>query len=163
MSLVVFAAGNPSRGDDALGPLLMTELEALALPDVHLVNDFQLQIEHALDLDGRDLALFIDAGTGTPAPFVFREIHPVAGQPPNSHALPPETVLQVYVDIRGHAAPPAFVLCVRGEEFGLGRDLSAAARKHLSAARAHLLRCLACAEATSWRRLAGADRDLLRA
>ncbi|MBK7846051.1 MAG: hypothetical protein IPJ73_00935 [Zoogloea sp.] len=68
MSLVIFAVGNPSRGDDALGPLLMAELETQSLPGVTLVTDFQLQIEHALDLDGHDLALFIDAGTGTPAP-----------------------------------------------------------------------------------------------
>ncbi len=157
MSLVVFAAGNPSRGDDALGPLLMADLEALALPDVHLVSDFQLQIEHALDLDGQDLALFIDAGTGTPAPFVFSEILAATGQASNSHALAPEAVLQVYADIRGRAPPPAFLLCVRGAEFELGADLSAAARENLSAARAHLLRCLACADATSWRSKASND------
>jgi hydrogenase maturation protease len=162
MSLVVFAAGNPSRGDDALGPLLMAELEALALPDVHLVSDFQLQIEHALDLDGRDLALFIDAGTGTPAPFLFRETGPLTGQAPNSHALAPEAVLQVYADIRHTRPPPAFVLCVRGEEFELGGYLSAAARQHLSAARTHLLHCMVSADAESWRKLATAGRSLLK-
>jgi hydrogenase maturation protease len=162
MSVVVFAAGNPSRGDDALGPLLMAELEVLALPDVHLVSDFQLQIEHALDLDGRDLALFIDAGTGTPAPYLFREIRPITGQAPNSHALAPEAVLQVYADIRRADPPPAFVLCIRGEEFELGGDLSAAAQEHLLAARTHLQRCMACADASSWRKLVAAGEDLLR-
>lgn len=162
MSLVVFAAGNPSRGDDALGPLLMAELEALALPEVHLVNDFQLQIEHALDLDNRDLALFIDAGTGTPAPFVFRETGPRTGQAPNSHALLPEAVLQVYADIRGVSPPPAFVLCIRGEEFELGGDLSAAAQEHLSAARTHLFHCIASADAGSWRKLVMAGGNALR-
>ncbi len=61
MSVVVFAVGNPSRGDDALGPLLMAWLEQQARPGVQLVGDFQLQIEHALDLEGHPLALFIDA------------------------------------------------------------------------------------------------------
>ena len=51
MSVVVFAVGNPSRGDDALGPLLMAGLEQQDWPGVQLVSDFQLQIEHALDLD----------------------------------------------------------------------------------------------------------------
>ena len=78
MSVVVFAVGNPSRGDDALGPLLMDWLAEQARPGVHLVSDFQLQIEHALDLEGHQLALFIDAGTGTPAPFEFRETGPAA-------------------------------------------------------------------------------------
>jgi len=153
MSVVVFAVGNPSRGDDALGPLLIAELEARAPPGVHLVGDFQLQIEHALDLEGHALALFIDAGTGTPAPFEFRETTPHAGRPVSSHALPPEAVLQVYADIRGTPPPPAFVLCVRGEEFGLGESLSAAARHNLAAARNHLAACLACPDAAHWRSL----------
>lgn len=160
MALVIFAVGNPSRGDDALGPQLMTWLEAQALPGIHLVADFQLQIEHALDLDGCELALFIDAGTGTPAPFSFRETGPAAGRPVSSHALAPEAVLQVFADIRGRAPPPAFVLCVRGEEFGLGKDLSDAARRYLLAARTHLADCLAHPDARHWRRLEQAGESL---
>ena len=74
--VVVFAVGNRSRGDDALGPLLLERLAAVLDAEgrgsrFELIDDFQLQIEHALDLAGRRLALFIDAGTGTPAPFVI--------------------------------------------------------------------------------------------
>jgi len=53
--VVVFACGNPSRGDDALGPLLLDQLqiwldeEGLA-DGFELISDFQWQIEHALDL-----------------------------------------------------------------------------------------------------------------
>ena len=154
MALVVFAVGNPSRGDDALGPLLMAGLESRDWPDVRLVSDFQLQIEHALDLDDCDLALFIDAGTGTPAPFTFSETAPTSGRPVSSHSLPPEAVLQVFADIRGVPPPPAFVLCVRGDDFGLGKELSEAACRHLEAAQAHLGTCLAHPDAASWRRLA---------
>lgn len=161
MTLVVFAVGNPSRGDDALGPLLMAGLEAQAQPGVVLISDFQLQIEHALDLDGCDLALFIDAGTGTPAPFEFRETAPAPGRPVSSHSLAPEAVLNVFADIRGVPPPPAFVLCVRGEDFGLGKDLSAAARQHFDAAAARLAACLARPDATYWRRLTDADRRVI--
>ena len=51
--MVVFAAGNDVRGDDALGPLLLARIEGLAMATVRCVFDFQLQVEHALDLDGR--------------------------------------------------------------------------------------------------------------
>lgn len=153
MRLVVFAVGNPSRGDDALGPRLMAELENWNPPDVRLVSDFQLQIEHALDLDDRDLALFIDAGTGTPAPFSFCEIRPAPDRSISSHALSPEAVLYVHGEIR-RAPPPAFVLCVRGEDFRLGEDLSPAAEAHLAAARTQLRRCLAHIDPDAWRRLA---------
>ncbi|WP_254050997.1 hydrogenase maturation protease [Zoogloea sp. LCSB751] len=154
MALVVFAIGNPSRGDDALGPRLMAELESWNLPDVRLVSDFQLQIEHALDLDDRDLALFIDAGTGTPAPYSFREIHPAPDRSISSHALSPEAVLHVYEEIR-RPPPPAFVLCVRGEDFQLGAELSGIAAAHLTAARNHLLDCLATIDVAYWRQRTG--------
>lgn len=152
MTVVVFAVGNPSRGDDAIGPQLLAELEARALPDVRLVGEFQLQIEHALDLDDADLALFIDAGTGTPGPFRFYEIAPRANWQVSSHAIAPDAVLQVFADLRRRPPPPAFVLCVRGEAFELGEGLSAAARQHLDAARRHLESCLAHPDAAQWRR-----------
>ena len=57
--LVVLAWGNPSRGDDALGPEFLRAAEGIAPrggPSVEFVTDFQLQPEHALDVAGRDLA-----------------------------------------------------------------------------------------------------------
>lgn len=158
MDVVIFSVGNPSRGDDAIGPQLMAELERTAPPGVRLVDDFQLQIEHALDLDNATLALFIDAGTGTPAPFSFSEIQPRAGRAVSSHALDPQAVLQVFQDIRRTPPPPAFVLCVRGESFELGAPLSARAGQHLAAARQHLADCLARPEPDHWRRLADTPR-----
>ena len=150
MSLVIFAVGNPSRGDDALGPRLMADLETQSLPGVTLVTDFQLQIEHALDLDGHDLALFIDAGTGTPAPFDFYEVSASAGMSITTHALTPSAVLQVHAQLRP-VTPPAFVLCIRGDHFELGEGPGEAARTHLQAARAHLAECLALPDALAWR------------
>lgn len=152
LRLVIFAVGNPSRGDDALGPRLMAELESWNLPDIRLVSDFQLQVEHALDLDDRDLALFIDAGTGTPVPFSFREIRAAPDHSISSHALSPEAVLYVHGEIR-RPPPPAFVLCVRGEDFQLGEALSPAAQSHLAAAQTHLQECLASITVDAWRRL----------
>ena len=49
-SVLVFGWGNPSRGDDALGPLFVDAVEAMKLPGVECLTDFQLQVEHALDL-----------------------------------------------------------------------------------------------------------------
>jgi hydrogenase maturation protease len=159
-AVVVFAVGNPSRGDDAIGPLLCGRLakwlENEGLADgFELIEDFQLQIEHALDLQGRELALFIDAGTGTPVPCTFQRILPATGIAHSTHALPPEAVLHVFRQTGGGEPPPAFVLCVRGEEFGLGEPLTAVAAAHAEAAWA-LLQSL-CREATAaaWTRLAG--------
>ena len=130
--VVVFAVGNPSRGDDAIGPELCARLEKWLAREglserVELIEDFQLNIEHALDLAGRELALFIDAGENTPAPYVFEQIYPAAIPSHSTHALPPQAVLQVFRQTEGREPPPSFVLCVRGECFELGEGLSAEA------------------------------------
>jgi hydrogenase maturation protease len=137
--VVIFAVGNPSRGDDALGPECHGQLEKWLKNEMladrfELIEDFQLQIEHAIDLQGRQLALFIDAGAKTPGPFTFERIAPATGAAYTTHELPPEAVLQVYVQTEGEEPPPAFVLCIRGEQFELGEALSAAASRHLDAA-----------------------------
>jgi hydrogenase maturation protease len=138
--VAVIAVGNRSRGDDAIGPLLLDRLAARlgggdGAADIALIDDFQLQIEHALDLADRRLVLFIDAGAGTPAPYDFYEVAEGApGASHSTHALAPAAVLGVYRRITGQRPPPAFVLCVRGERFELGEDLSVAAQLHVDAA-----------------------------
>ena len=54
--ILIFTWGNPSRGDDALGPALYDLLESYKrqtgeLTEVELLTDFQLQIEHTVDLE----------------------------------------------------------------------------------------------------------------
>jgi hydrogenase maturation protease len=132
--VLVLAIGNPSRGDDALGPELAARLEAAALPGVEVIVEFQLQVENALDLVGRERVIFVDAGTGTPAPFEWRRVVPAADFLHTSHALSPEAVLATYQRITAKAAPESWVLCVRGEAFELGEGLSEVAIRHLEAA-----------------------------
>jgi hydrogenase maturation protease len=172
--VIVIAVGNRSRGDDALGPLLLGRLEAwLAGPgrgsDIELVEDFQLQIEHALDLAGRRLVLFVDAGTGTCAPYELRAVEASApGRSHTSHALAPEAVLGVYRQVTGEDPPPAFVLCVRGERFGLGDDPSDAARAHMDAAWRQLIALCETPEIDRWHEAAArganerSERDAAR-
>jgi hydrogenase maturation protease len=132
--ILVLAIGNASRGDDALGPVLAGRIEAAGLEGVEVITEFQLQVENALDLVGREVVIFVDAGTGTPVPFEVREVRPEAEFLHTSHALSPEAVLATYVRIRGETPPPSFVVCVRGETFELGESLSAAAASNLEAA-----------------------------
>jgi len=137
--LVILGWGNPSRGDDALGPLLCDRLEAW-LPTspvagrVVVHQDFQLQVEHALDLVDCRLALFIDAAVDLPGPFRFAPPAPAAGAPTGSHALLPEQVLGVFAQIHGRAPPASWLLAVSGHRFALGAGLSRAAAAHLEAA-----------------------------
>ncbi len=137
--LLVLAWGNPSRGDDALGPLLAERLLALAetaawAGRVEVLTDFQLQVEHALDLVGRERILFVDAALDLAEPFAVRLLQPARGGGIGSHALAPEAVLQVYQDLHGHPPPPATLLAIRASAFELGTDPGAQALADLDQA-----------------------------
>ena len=141
--VLVLAVGNPSRGDDAIGPELAARLEAAALPAVEVITEFQLQVENALDLVGRERVIFVDAGTGTPAPFELRCVTATAAFLHTSHAISPEAVLATYERLQGAPAPQAWLLCVRGEGFELGEQLTSSAAGHLECAWPELLRLCA--------------------
>jgi len=153
--VVVFAVGNPSRGDDAIGPVICGRLakwlENEKLTErVELIEDFQLNVEHALDLQDRELALFIDAGENTPALFIFEQIFRSTATGHTTHALPPQAVLQVYWQMEGKEPPPSFVLCVRGEGFELGAEMTPAALGGIEAAMALLERLVRKPNLADW-------------
>ena len=132
--LLIFAWGNPSRGDDALGPLLIERIEALNLPGVECLTDFQLQVEHALDLAGRKRVLFVDASLDAAAPFTVAAIGPVKDASFSTHAMSPAAVLEVHRQLTDEEPPPTWLMGIRGEKFELGEPLSATAAEHLHAA-----------------------------
>ncbi len=152
---MVFGWGNDARGDDGLGPLLLQRVARAEWPEVRAIEDFQLQIEHALDLDGAELVLFLDAGRDTPAPFTFSAIEPARVATTTTHALAPEAVLDVYARALGRSPPPAFTLCVRGDAFELGEALSPAASERLEAAWSFVQGLMAERSVEAWRRRAG--------
>ncbi|MFY9327134.1 MAG: hydrogenase maturation protease [Georgfuchsia sp.] len=132
--ILVFTWGNPSRGDDALGPLLAERIEALSMADVECITDFQLQVEHALDLRGRRRVLFADASIGIDAPFHISRIAPARDASFTTHAMNPQAVMQAYVDFEGATPPPCTLIEMRGDSFELGTGLSVAAQQALEAA-----------------------------
>jgi hydrogenase maturation protease len=136
--LLVLAWGNLSRGDDALGPMFVAALRG-QLPTtlsgkVEFLDDYQLQLEHALDLAGRRQVLFVDASLDATAPFEVSTVHPSRDASFTTHSLSPQALLQVYQDLYGESPPPCLLLAIRGEQFELGEPPSAAALKHLAEA-----------------------------
>lgn len=131
---LVFGWGNPSRGDDALGPLAVQAIEALGRPDVECLTDFQLQVEHALDLQGRRRVLFIDASRSVLAPYAVTPLQARADASYTTHEMSPEAVLHVYGSVLGGPPPPALLLAIRGDRWMLGTDPSPEAMANLTAA-----------------------------
>jgi len=140
---LVFAVGNPSRGDDALGPLLVERLQqwiaargALSV-DLVLLTDFQWQVEHALDLQSIDVAIFADASVSDGASFEAAPLSPSFDASYSTHALSPACVLAVAARL-GQPLPQAWLLSMPGREFELGAPLSARAQSSLDGAFAYL-------------------------
>lgn len=130
--MLVFGWGNPSRGDDGLGPAFIGE--ASRKHGAELLVDYQLQPEHALDLVGRDEVLFVDAGTSTVEPFEVFEVAPGPKVTFTTHHLSPGALLAIFERITGKSAPRARVLAIRGWSFVLGEVLSERGRTNLEAA-----------------------------
>ncbi|MDO8789514.1 MAG: hydrogenase maturation protease [Sulfuritalea sp.] len=136
---LIFGWGNPSRGDDALGPLFVEHFAALAgrhpeWGEVECLTDFQLQVEHALDLQGRCRVLFVDTSLDTPAPCSLARIEAARDANFTTHAMSPQALLKVYADIDDGEPPPCWLLAIRGERFELGEPLTEAAQQSLQAA-----------------------------
>jgi hydrogenase maturation protease len=162
--ILLLAIGNESRGDDALGPLLARRLddwlESVGMREqVEVIEDFQLQIEHTLDLVERELVLFVDAGQGTPSPFSFYEARARRLEGHTTHAVAPETLLGIYPVVHDVAPPSAYILCVAGMAFELGEPLSAEAVLHLEEAFAFCQRLFATPRQQAWREMAGASSN----
>jgi hydrogenase maturation protease len=134
--MLVFGWGNRSRGDDALGPLCVERLrDALSQrDDVEFLDDYQLMVEHVLDLYGRARVLLVDASLGCAPPFETLQLRAAADGSLSSHALSPQALLQVYFELHDEPAPPCTLLAIRGERFELGQPPSQSALAHLDAA-----------------------------
>ena len=156
--LLIFGYGNPSRGDDALGPECLKRLES-ELEDGRIstafdsLTDFQLQIEHALDLEGRELVLFIDASVSAGEPFRFSPVTPLRDESYTSHAMTPAAVLAVHSVVGRTAVPAAFTLGITGYDFQLGNPLSDKARTNLEEAMVFLQELLMDPAVETWRAL----------
>jgi hydrogenase maturation protease len=130
--VLLFGYGNLSRGDDALGPLLLEYVEShCCLDSLEILSDFQLQIEHALDLENRRLVLFVDASVACTNAFDFSVLEPVKDKSYTTHAMSPAAVLDVYQSIKHQTPPPSFLLSIKADKFELGEGLSASAEINL--------------------------------
>ncbi|NOT12298.1 MAG: hydrogenase maturation protease [Methylococcaceae bacterium] len=160
--VLFFGYGNLSRGDDALGPLLLEHIEKTSLSSqLAILTDFQLQIEHALDLANRELVLFVDASVSCAGAYEFVEIQPALDKSYTTHAMSPAAVLAVYQSIKGQVPPPSFLLSIKGESFELGDGLSADAQNHLQQASQFADQLLERTSLNQWRKLASTGRESL--
>ena len=157
--VLLFGYGNLSRGDDALGPLLLEYVESHCnLEQLEILSDFQLQIEHALDLEDRLLVLFVDASVSCVGAYDFAKIEPGRDKSYTSHAMSPAAVLDVYQSIKKQLPPPCFLLSIKAEKLELGEGLSPQAKNNLDLACQFAEQLLQQPYIKAWQQQANDDR-----
>jgi len=131
---LILAAGNPSRGDDALGPefiRLIKNKKSKVMNYCDTLLEFQLQIENIIDLENYRQILFVDADVSLRYPFKVRTLIPEKDTSYSSHALSPEALLFTFQETLGKVPPSTYALSIRGYDFELGEKISQKAKSNL--------------------------------
>lgn len=137
VKVLVQGIGNPSRGDDALGPMLIERLPEGSFDKEWL---YQLQIEQAEQWSHYDVVVVLDAHVRIDEPIVWRELEP-SGEAASfsTHALSPQAVVTLNRQYYSKN-PRVYLLGLQSESFELGEGLSPKAERALEAADAALAR-----------------------
>jgi hydrogenase maturation protease len=135
--VLVLGYGNPGRQDDGLGPAAVAEIERFGWPNLTAFENYQLNIEDAVDVAAHDVVWFVDAAKTGPSPYAVLDVSPAANIEFTSHIVRPEAILAIASRCYG-ASPQAFVLAIRGYEFEFIEALTPGAEENLRAALAML-------------------------
>lgn len=138
-AVLIFAYGNLSRGDDALAPLLLEQLQQQQIQSccghpIKYLSDYQLQVEHVMDMQGCQRILLIDADVSLNKPFKFYPVLENKETHYTTHGMSPSTLLYTYRQVHQQSAPLTYMLAIRGISFELGQGLSEQASTHLKLA-----------------------------
>jgi hydrogenase maturation protease len=135
--VLVLGYGNPGRQDDGLGPAAATRLDSLGWPNLTAFDNYQLNIEDAIDVAAHDIVWFVDAAKTGPAPYAVHAVSAARSIEFTSHIVRPEAILAIARQCYG-GSPRAFVLAIRGYDFEFIESLTPAASDNLNAAVAML-------------------------
>lgn len=129
-TVCVIGFGNPQRGDDGIGPYILSRLDA-ALAGTHAVRTIscrQLVPELEEEIENVDLLLLVDASAvQVNGGWEWGEVEPDLGQWHFfTHQLTPSFFLGL-ADAVYKRHPMTWLVSVQGEDFELGEGLSPAA------------------------------------
>ncbi len=138
-ALCILGYGNCSRGDDAAGPLLLARIQqsvdwSLAKFSVRFVEDIQLNPEHVFDLQGADVAVFVDSSMTLQKGYAFERIFAASVQEFSSHLQAPENILALFLQAQMGKLPMTFFLGIAGVNFELNTPLSPETARSLESA-----------------------------
>lgn len=131
--ILVLGYGNPGRQDDGLGPAVAAGIDGLGWPNITAYDNYQLNIEDALEVAEHDVVWFVDAAKAGPSPYDVRDLSAASTIEFTSHVVRPEAILAIARQYYGKS-PQAFLLAVRGYQFEFVEEFTADAADNLRVA-----------------------------
>jgi len=131
--VLVLGYGNPGRQDDGLGPARAASVDDLGWAGLTAFDNYQLNIEDAIEVAAHDIVWFVDAAKQGTAPYEVHTVQPALTIEFTSHLLRPEAILAIARQCYG-GTPQAFLLAIRGYEFAFLESLTPQAAVNLRAA-----------------------------
>ena len=130
--LLIYAIGNPARGDDGLGMEFLNQLPQETHFDIK--HNYQFNVEDAEVFSSYDSILVVDAHKYTLKPFEVTKIEPSFNSLFSTHGVTSKTILTLCEDLYSKR-PETHLLAIRGYEFELKESLSQMARENLHMAK----------------------------
>lgn len=134
-SALIYGIGNVGRQDDGLGWAFVDWLEAEAVfPKAEIRRHYQLHLEDADLISGKDRVLFVDATKdASVSSFSWEPAEPKLDFSFTSHAISVPSVMATCQQCFDRV-PEVFVLAIRGYAWELGMGLTAQATDNLDRA-----------------------------
>jgi hydrogenase maturation protease len=131
--ILVLGYGNPGRQDDGLGPATAAQIDLLGWPNIKTQDNYQLNIEDAIEVAKHDIVWFVDASKTGTVPYEVRDLSANPTLDFTSHFVRPEFILSIAQQYFGRL-PRAHLLEIRGYEFEFIEELTNGAKDNLRAA-----------------------------
>jgi hydrogenase maturation protease len=134
LPLLLLGIGNDSRGDDGLGWHFAERVQERFGDRVAVEFRYQLQVEDAELIRQYKQVVFVDASEKSHEEgFLLQPCEPAASYCYSSHLQSPEAILYLCTNLY-HKQPRAWILSICGEDWLLGRTMSATASRNFQAA-----------------------------
>lgn len=126
-SILIIGYGNTLRRDDGVGVSVAERLATQPRSGVQIIACHQLTPELAEPISRAAAVVFVDAVADGPRHVRMRRIRARAVVPSLAHASSPALLLGLARAVFGRQ-PPAWLLTIPGEDFGLGEGFSTLAQ-----------------------------------
>jgi hydrogenase maturation protease len=135
--ILIYGYGNPGREDDGLGNELVRRVQewskAMNFQGLEFDSNYQLNIEDAELISGKDIVIFADASTEDIQDFKLTEVTGENDVSFTTHAASPGYIVKLCMDLFGKC-PEVFLLHIKGYQWEFKEGLSEGALQNLQKA-----------------------------